>query len=429
MIHHYSILCSLFLLCISSTFSQVTFWTEDFNNGCTSLCFANSYSGTNGAWTETLTGSNGAFANAWYVSCAENGTQPGNCGTGCMGNATLHVGNVAGSPAGFCPTGDCGAAYDASIASVVTAKRIESPIIDCSGHFNIQIQYNFIASGSAGSDFYSILYSPDGGTNWSSLGTGAVSNCCCNILDCFLSGCCEPSTTTCGSFRQGNWSQATISLPASADQNPNVKLAFNWENNGDNIGTDPSVAIDDLELAGDVFLPIELVSFTARQVGMSNILNWEVAAETEYDHFEMERSGNGSAWESIGKVDPVNDLVYFEFVDSSPLPGISYYRLREVEVDESFEYSEIVSVTRKKLEQIISIFPNPASQLVSIRKEGPPGSFSINVYNLSGGLVKDKAIVSGNQADLRIDDISPGLYLIEVSYGEIQFIEKLIIKH
>ncbi len=70
-----------------------SFWTENFTNGCTAGCLADSYSSTNGAWTQTVTGAEGTDPNMWFVSCAENGNGTGNCGSGCgsIQNPTLHI--------------------------------------------------------------------------------------------------------------------------------------------------------------------------------------------------------------------------------------------------------------------------------------------------------------------------------------------------
>ena len=123
--------------------AQTSFWLENFNNGCLSLCPGDGYAGANGAWTVTDVSAPGASANIWYVSCAENGGPAGTCSSGCGGDATLHVGNVSTSPAAFlfCPDGDCGAAYDATDATVIADKRIASPLIDASGKTGLAVSF------------------------------------------------------------------------------------------------------------------------------------------------------------------------------------------------------------------------------------------------------------------------------------------------
>lgn len=215
-----------------------TIWTESFSNGCASGCLATSY----GGWTETATGTNGTGANRWYVSGAECGNAVGTCGSSCGGtDPSLHIGANQNSECTclicFDPVGDCGAAYDASSAGVclgfctgggvTTNKRIESPVINCTGYSNIMLSFSFIHNGNDGSnDECSVWYFD--GTTWNNLG----------VLPRTV-GICSP---------QGYWTNYTIPLPASANNNPNIKIGFNWKNNANSAGTDPSVAIDDIIL-------------------------------------------------------------------------------------------------------------------------------------------------------------------------------------
>lgn len=104
------------LLYFNQANAQVIFWSENFNNGCASNCVISGYSGTNGSWTLGNPGTNGSVANEFFVSCAENGEPVGSCGAGCGNNATLHVGNVPCTLCFVCPSGDCGATYNAGPA-------------------------------------------------------------------------------------------------------------------------------------------------------------------------------------------------------------------------------------------------------------------------------------------------------------------------
>lgn len=200
-------------------------WSENFNNGCVQGCAANGYNG----WVVNSTGVNDAAANDFFISCAENGNAVGACGTGCGANATLHIANVSTSPAAFffCPTGDCGAAYDAGLGSnqVRTSKRAESPTINCTGYSNIILSFKYMEGGATTIDNALVWYY-DGAT-WSLLADMG-------------------KTVLCGA--QGTWTAYSITLPASANNNANVKIGFQWVNNDDGAGTDPSFAVDDVQL-------------------------------------------------------------------------------------------------------------------------------------------------------------------------------------
>lgn len=233
----------IFFLLVGTSFGQV-FWTEDFDGTpCTSGCDPSIV-----GWTiNTTVGANGATANTWYTSCAENGNAAGMCGSGCGSDNSLHVGNVAGSTGSLlCPGGDCGAAYDASSAAEITHKRCESPIIDCTGQSNITLDFNYIEYGEPGVDQGELWYFD--GTTWSMLDPLASTPCC--------GGPCT------GLFTQGQWTAFNTTLPASADGNPNVRLAFYWENDGNGAGWDPSFAVDDLVLTNNSGAPLPVAIFT-----------------------------------------------------------------------------------------------------------------------------------------------------------------------
>lgn len=217
-------------------FAQTVYYTEDFDAvPCPSGCPASGY----GGWTVTDVTPNGIAPNEWFVSCAENGMAPGQCGSGCAGNNSLHVGSTPAQVAVFpllafiCPTGDCGAAYFAGIGdgSVVTDKRAESPAIDLSAACDVQLKFNYIENGDALADNLTVEYFD--GLTWAAIPIGG-----------------DPAKTTTCPSGQGLWAAWTLTLPASANGNPNVKIGFRWKNNDDGAGTDPSAAIDSIQLVG-----------------------------------------------------------------------------------------------------------------------------------------------------------------------------------
>lgn len=211
--------------------SQTIIWTEDFQNNCASACLASSYAGTNGAWTITNIGANDPEANEWFVSGAECGNAAGACGSACATtDPSLHVSNVAVAALGL--PADNGAAYNAgglcgSFFCVLTDKRAESPTINLTGQTNITLNFNYIENGDGTLDDASLWYF-DGAT-WA-------------LLDPLA----KPSLGACAP--QGLWTAFSIPLPASANNNANVKIGFRWVNNDDGVGNDPSFAVDDITL-------------------------------------------------------------------------------------------------------------------------------------------------------------------------------------
>ncbi|MBL7883640.1 MAG: gliding motility-associated C-terminal domain-containing protein [Bacteroidia bacterium] len=216
-----------FLCFYASSSKAQVFYTETFDGtacGPTSGCDPSLVS-----WTTTVAGPQGANPNRFYVSCQENGNAAGACGTGCGTDQSLHVGNVSTSTAAFlfCPAGDCGAAYDDTGAGERTNVRAESPTINCTGQSNITISFNYMEGGEGLDDDASLVYFD--GTTWTSINPLA-------------------KTPTCGGG-QGQWTAFSMTLPASADNNPNVRIGFVWKNDGDGVAADPSFAVDDITLS------------------------------------------------------------------------------------------------------------------------------------------------------------------------------------
>jgi len=279
-----------------------TFWTENFGTGCSQFQSANNFSGT-GTWTVASTGINDAFANQWFVSATEAGMGAGVCGDGCLSSGaltdrSLHVANVPGSPLDFfCPTGDCGAAYDAGFGTndVRTNIRAESPAINCTGRYNVQVYFEYMESGGSDAQDNFTLWYYDGSA-WSQIADPADASTC--------------------PLGQGLWTAYTITLPASADNNANVRIGFNWTNDDDGAGGDPSVAIDNIAVSESYHFTAEYF-YANPQTTYNNVLASGLNAISACEYWILDRIANSSvtknvtlSWDanSCNVVSPLSDM-------------------------------------------------------------------------------------------------------------------------
>ena len=131
---------------------------------------------------------------------------------------------------------------------------------------------------------------------------------------------------------------------------------------------------------------LELVSLNARQQKESIHLVWQTASEINNAGFEVQRSSDGQKWDGLDFV-PGNGTTLekqsYTFTDGRPLPGLNYYRLKQVDFDGSFTYSKTISVDFGK-EERITIFPNPAYDELTIQLPESEQSSLIGIYDLSG---------------------------------------------
>jgi hypothetical protein len=169
-------------------------------------------------------------------------------------------------------------------------------------------------------------------------------------------------------------------------------------------------------------LPVELVSFTAKKVGTINVLNWQTASEKNNSHFDIERSINGeNNWTSIGTVKGNGNSVItqnYNFTDNTPL-SISYYRLKQIDFDGRFEYSNVVSVIGKSSKfNIASIAPNPTKESSNILLESATNeTVSVTLFDVSGRVVlsQNASITEGpNFLTLNMMQLNNGIYFMTI---------------
>ena len=179
-----------------------------------------------------------------------------------------------------------------------------------------------------------------------------------------------------------------------------------WDNLGQNsrVPSDPgSITVNGISsfspftfgsLSGLVNpLPVELVSFTAKVDENVVELDWVTASEVNNDYFDIERSTDGLKFETIGQLPGMgtsNIKNSYKFYDESPVFGIVYYRLRQVDYDRKFEYSKIISIKVSLSKGIeLRIYPNPFEKETNISYTVPNKAIvQIVVRSISGKQIK-----------------------------------------
>lgn len=165
-------------------------------------------------------------------------------------------------------------------------------------------------------------------------------------------------------------------------------------------------------------LPVELVTFQGQLENESVLLSWATASELNNDYFQIERSADGVNFEAIGRVEGngnSNAFIKYDFTDKNPLAGVNYYRLLQVDYDQQSEYSKIISVEKKDAKAVLSAFPNPAKDIVNITSNQEIANYTL--MDLKGAVVK-YAQVANERAIVALDDVTSGIYLINVQYKD-----------
>ncbi len=159
-----------------------------------------------------------------------------------------------------------------------------------------------------------------------------------------------------------------------------------------------------------------------------NHLRWITQSEENNDRFEVERSPDGRSWSKIATVKgQINtaEASRYAYEDHAPLSGLNYYRLRQVDTDESFTYSNIISIENKLL-KAFRLLPNPAENTVSIQTNISDGL--VEIISIDGSLSYRQRLNDATHL-LPISDLPRGVYFVRLTDNTgRQMVEKLI-KH
>lgn len=178
-----------------------------------------------------------------------------------------------------------------------------------------------------------------------------------------------------------------------------------------------------------IILPVRLLSFSGSYNGNDALLNWETEAEVNFSHYEIERSSNGSDFNFTGKVaaQAGASRKQYNYSDNIGTSGnIFYYRLKMVDLDGKFKYSNAI-VIRRDAKSIngISISPNPVigSGNATLRlSSGKTGKADIRIIDMAGKIVlQQQCRLSQGINSISINNtnrLQSGIYTIQVLNNE-----------
>lgn len=192
----------------------------------------------------------------------------------------------------------------------------------------------------------------------------------------------------------------------------------------------------------NTLLPITLVSFEAfvqQQEDSSEpyvALHWTTAREIDNDFFTIERSADGENFTEIQRMPGAGNsdaVISYGIADTTPLHGISYYRLRQTDFYGTFSYSKIVSVqVNLSLASRLSVYPNPNSGSRFFLNMKSEEVKSLAIYDLSGRLHEfyiDFELTSYGLQPVSATRLSKGSYLVKVLFADGQTaVRKLMVQ-
>jgi hypothetical protein len=167
-------------------------------------------------------------------------------------------------------------------------------------------------------------------------------------------------------------------------------------------------------------LPVELTSFKAFSAPESVDLKWTTATETDNDHFEILRSQDGVTYTHLASVKAAGSgyslqTQSYKSTDNTPLGGVSYYKLKQVDKNGNFKCYEAISVDRLQ-HSFANFYPNPASAALTVRISDDCVGYSVKIFTITGEEIGQMPLTSSlNQFDISF--LPAGLYYLGLETG------------
>ncbi|MBC6993348.1 T9SS type A sorting domain-containing protein [Neolewinella lacunae] len=165
---------------------------------------------------------------------------------------------------------------------------------------------------------------------------------------------------------------------------------------------------------GNSALPVALSRFEATLFKKEVFLDWTTERESNCALFAVQKSPNGTVWTTFAQTPAAGTTTAteaYQAIDHSPFDGTNYYRLKMIDVDQTFEYSSVVRVAVKRNAQF-SVFPNPTTGFISVEGEATALGQKLRVFSLRGNLVYQQELFGASSLDLSF--LPNGVYVLNV---------------
>jgi Secretion system C-terminal sorting domain len=221
----------------------------------------------------------------------------------------------------------------------------------------------------------------------------------------------------------GNGTAFTIPAGQSFNQNFVLPIPSGTANGNHFIGIRVKnewglYAFDTITVSGVV--PLTLLSFDAFKNKNKVDLKWTTTNEINTSHFDIERSSDGVSFIKIGKVNSANatGINNYAYEDVQPLKGLNFYRLKQVDIDGTYKYSNINKVLFENFGEALNIYPNPAKDYIQFDYAGKQKTVLVNLFDMQGRLIKTTTLANVLPLKLNIENLAKGKYVVQLSDGE-----------
>jgi hypothetical protein len=230
----------------------------------------------------------------------------------------------------------------------------------------------------------------------------------------------SPPTTGVTEIGTGKLSDVTAAAPSTFYQNTNAYADVAYKKNANGTYTFYNLICNNGMAAYTTAstLPVSLTSFTATAFKDFNQLNWTTASESNNRGFDVQRSVDGQEFINLAFVSSKavqgnsSISLSYNFQDKTAPAGTLYYRLKQVDLNGNFEYSDIKSVRNNLTEISAKLYPNPVQNDLIINIPLEFKGLSYSIHNMVG-----QEFMKGKTEELtriNVAALVPGIYYVKI---------------
>lgn len=191
------------------------------------------------------------------------------------------------------------------------------------------------------------------------------------------------------------------------------------------------VAYNNNTLNVQSILPVNFTSFTGRTNADKVDLKWTTANGVT-NRFEIESSVDGTNFESLATVAAKNhsggSFEYNYTVKNAPV-GTRYFRIKQIDINGSYDYSRIIQVVAIESKATLSAFPNPAKSFITVNHPAATANESITLYHINGSVAMRKVATAGAvQTKIDVQSLNRGSYYLSFGTGNIRTSQLVVVQ-
>jgi hypothetical protein len=158
-------------------------------------------------------------------------------------------------------------------------------------------------------------------------------------------------------------------------------------------------------------LPVELAYFKGTLTDNGIKLEWKTLTEKNNDYFVVEKSNNSIDFAEYIEIQGhgnSNVPIEYQFEDNQPVIGDNYYRLKQVDFDGNYQYSQIIGV-KNNFENSIQLFYHNGQFVYTLNQ---PEAFNVSIFNYAGQLVQSFKVSEENRrGNVNVEHLNRGFYI------------------